>query len=179
MSAFGQAGIFYKTPNPNQPQKRVAFVSPREARAVRDYTGLFRNLDPVGRNRRVHLRISNLIFHPQTRGQLAEEQPQGRVARAPPSANARTNTQRQMRHRATPMISQHPPPATPMISPAHPPATPMISPAHPPATHSTNTASSSPALQPSTPETPGPSLCRRLLPEERLLLRELLLPRFN
>ena len=24
VSAFGQAGIFYKTPNPNQPQKRVA-----------------------------------------------------------------------------------------------------------------------------------------------------------
>ena len=67
VSAFRQAGICYKIPDPKFPDHWVSYVDRSEARAVKADKGLFLNLRPVDRPAPGQTPIADLILNPQSR----------------------------------------------------------------------------------------------------------------
>ena len=86
VSAFKQAGVRYMIPDPQLPERTVAYVDPTEARAVKNNVIVIPGLRPVDRPPRGQIRVSDLILNPQRR----EDSGGGRgEARAEDPANGR------------------------------------------------------------------------------------------
>ena len=129
VSAFRQAGILYKIPDPQNPNKLVTYVDPTEARAVEKTTGLFIRWRQIPRPQRGQIRISNLISEEQTTEAPASEQ-----------------STRQTRHPAS-TSSPHPTPTMRPPPPATPPVLCAATSVPTPATHAS-------FLTPTTPHQP-------------------------
>ena len=69
VSAFKQAGIRYMFPDPQSPERAVAYVDPTEARAVKKNVIILHGIAPVDRPPRGQIRVSDLILN----GQMREE----------------------------------------------------------------------------------------------------------
>ena len=67
VSAFKQAGIRYKIPDPQFPEKMVSYVDPTEARAVKKNVIVLPDLHPVNRPPRGQIRVADLNLNPQLR----------------------------------------------------------------------------------------------------------------
>ena len=89
VSAFRQAGILYKTPDPVEFERRAAYTDPSHARAVVRQTGLFAGWAPVERPARRSIRVEHLRLNRRRRVHLnlpnrpSFDQPR-RPAPAPP-----------------------------------------------------------------------------------------------
>ena len=75
VSAFKRAGIRYMIPDPQSPERAVAYVDPTEARAVKKNVIILHGIAPVDRPPRGQIRVSDLILN----GQMREEGGEGQT----------------------------------------------------------------------------------------------------